>query len=85
MSYWNSENMIFILNFLYIVLSFGYLFLYSGDNKHVFISMRHPDETWYEKTDNVYNFKKGYVLLDVLGCQPIKLIQVVSTSEFHEY
>ena len=24
-------------------------------------------------------------LLDVLWCQPIKLIQVVSTSEFHEY
>ena len=24
-------------------------------------------------------------LLDVLLCQPIKLIQVVSTSEFHEY
>ena len=23
--------------------------------------------------------------LDVLWCQPIKLIQVVSTSEFHEY
>ena len=28
----------------------------------------------------------GYTyLLDVLGGQPIKLIQVVSTSEFHEY
>ena len=26
----------------------------------------------------------GYIL-DVLWCQPIKLIQVVSTSEFHEY
>ena len=24
-------------------------------------------------------------ILDVLWCQPIKLIQVVSTSEFHEY
>ena len=24
-------------------------------------------------------------LIDVLWCQPIKLIQVVSTSEFHEY
>ena len=24
-------------------------------------------------------------VLDVLWCQPIKLIQVVSTSEFHEY
>ena len=24
-------------------------------------------------------------LLDVLWCQPIKLIHVVSTSEFHEY
>ena len=24
-------------------------------------------------------------MLDVLWCQPIKLIQVVSTSEFHEY
>ena len=24
-------------------------------------------------------------LVDVLWCQPIKLIQVVSTSEFHEY
>ena len=23
--------------------------------------------------------------VDVLWCQPIKLIQVVSTSEFHEY
>jgi hypothetical protein len=24
-------------------------------------------------------------IIDVLWCQPIKLIQVVSTSEFHEY
>ena len=24
-------------------------------------------------------------LIDVLWCKPIKLIQVVSTSEFHEY
>jgi hypothetical protein len=24
-------------------------------------------------------------LVDVLWCQPIKLIQVVSTSEFHKY
>ena len=27
----------------------------------------------------------AYSLLDVLWCQPIKLIHVVSTSEFHEY
>ena len=27
----------------------------------------------------------GKYLVDVLWCQPIKLIQVVSTSEFHEY
>ena len=27
----------------------------------------------------------GHYLVDVLWCQPIKLIQVVSTSEFHEY
>ena len=27
----------------------------------------------------------GHYLLDVLWCQPIKLIQVVSTSDFHEY
>ena len=26
-----------------------------------------------------------YYILDVLWCQPIKLIQVISTSEFHEY
>ena len=26
-----------------------------------------------------------HYLLDVLWCEPIKLIQVVSTSEFHEY
>ena len=26
-----------------------------------------------------------YTVLDVLWCQPIKLIQVVSTSEFQEY
>jgi hypothetical protein len=26
-----------------------------------------------------------YYILDVLWCQQIKLIQVVSTSEFHEY
>ena len=27
----------------------------------------------------------GKYILDVLWCQPIKLIHVVSTSEFHEY
>ena len=26
-----------------------------------------------------------HTTLDVLWCQPIKLIQIVSTSEFHEY
>ena len=26
-----------------------------------------------------------YYIVDVLWCQPIKLIHVVSTSEFHEY
>ena len=26
-----------------------------------------------------------FIDVDVLWCQPIKLIQVVSTSEFHEY
>ena len=39
------------------------------------------------------NYDKWFLLLsaqqlhtlDVLWCQPIKLIQVVSTSEFHEY
>ena len=29
--------------------------------------------------------KYGGSLIDVLWCQPIKLVQVVSTSEFHEY
>ena len=29
--------------------------------------------------------RQGRYLVDVLWCQPIKLIQVVSTSEFHEY
>ena len=33
---------------------------------------------------NVENVPTKYVL-DVLWCQLIKLIQVVSTSEFHEY
>ena len=37
-----------------------------------FQTLRRP---WYIST----------YLLDVLWCQPIKLIQVVSTSEFHEY
>ena len=31
-----------------------------------------------------YTWFSRYVL-DVLWCQPIKLIHVVSTSEFHEY
>ena len=30
-------------------------------------------------------YKQKENRLDVLWCQPIKLIQVVSTSEFHEY
>ena len=30
-------------------------------------------------------FIHTYYILDVLWCQPIKLIHVVSTSEFHEY
>ena len=36
----------------------------------------------------VSNYKRdspGWDLLDVLWCQPINLIHVVSTSEFHEY
>ena len=32
----------------------------------------------------LHNIGKGYSI-NVLWCQPIKLIQVVSTSEFHEY
>jgi hypothetical protein len=37
---------------------------------------------WQRKLNTLFN---GYYVLDVLWCQPIKLIQVVSTSEFHEY
>ena len=33
----------------------------------------------------VYPNFHTYYVLDVLWCQPFKLIQVVSTSEFHEY
>ena len=29
--------------------------------------------------------KQGIPIVDVLWCQPIKLIHIVSTSEFHEY
>ena len=32
-----------------------------------------------------HTFLQPWFSLDVLWCQPIKLIQVVSTSEFHEY
>ena len=44
----------------------------------------------YSDDDSVhrldYRYTTGTVyILDVLWCQPIKLIQVVSTSEFHEY
>ena len=37
----------------------------------------------YEKA--ILYGKVSTYILDVLWCQPIKLIQVVSTSEFHEY
>ena len=34
---------------------------------------------------NTVSSTKQYYILDVLCRQPIKLFQVVSTSEFHEY
>ena len=33
----------------------------------------------------ITQFATASYLLDVLWCQPIKLIHIVSTSEFHEY
>ena len=38
----------------------------------------------YEERRQVRHFS-SYYIIDVLWCQPIKLIQVISTSEFHEY
>ena len=35
--------------------------------------------------DAVLTFATKSYRVDVLWCQPIKLIHVVSTSEFHEY
>ena len=37
------------------------------------------------KTQTVFNHVSTTYLLDILWGQPIKLIQAVSTSEFHEY
>ena len=39
---------------------------------------------WFMRLKKRASQGPGY-LIDVLWCQPIKLIQVVSTSEFHEY
>ena len=35
--------------------------------------------------NTLYTYGMYTYCIDVLWCQPIKLIQVVSTSEFHEY
>ena len=45
------------------------------------------DDRTYEflMVNNFSNFVSSCYTLDVLWCQPMKLIQVVSTSEFHEY
>ena len=39
---------------------------------------------WVNKVSKILYISIIYTL-DVLWCQPIKLIQVVSTSEYHEY
>ena len=49
---------------------------YFNGRKH-FVEL--PNGT-KSKVTNLHNYS-----LDVLWCQPIKLIHVVSTSEFHEY
>ena len=35
--------------------------------------------------EGIIHISFGQYIVDVLWCQPIKLIQVVSASEFHEY
>ena len=40
--------------------------------------------TFFQGLQSYSGLHRAY-LIDVLWCQPIKLIQVVSTSEFHEY
>ena len=45
----------------------------------------HPAIRKIKNIDAFVTRCKPRYILDVLWCQPIKLIQVVSTSEFHEY
>ena len=40
---------------------------------------------WYVSSTKTRGYLLVEYILDVLWGQPIKLIQVVSTSEFHEY
>ena len=47
---------------------------------HIQLAVQHWTEQ--KERDSMYVV---YYILDVLWGQPIKLIQVVSTSEFHEY
>ena len=48
------------------------------------LKLRFQVRTFEFVAPNLLKYLLTYIL-DVLWCQPIKLIQVVSTSEFHEY
>ena len=43
------------------------------------------EEATLKDLEDLNNANQGLYILDVLWCQPLKLVQVVSTSEFHKY
>ena len=68
-----------------IILTWLMPIISNSDQKNTIIYTLYLSKPNNSKVPPGFNQIKTCYTLDVLWCQPIKLIQVVSTSELHEY